>query len=203
MILFIFGAGASFDSDPERAPSRERATSDDHRPPLAPGLFNPNNKIGREIVEAYPQAAALLMRLREATRRDEDVEEALEQIAVGEPNYPSTQRQLLALRAYLADLLTEVPSKWANECQGLTNYVRLLEETDRWSAKVHPARDVPIASITFNYDSMLEAAVRSVFGTPMRSMAEYISDPRFRVYKPHGSVTWEQSAQWNESSRKT
>jgi hypothetical protein len=200
MILFIFGAGASFDSDPERASSLRNDTADDHRPPLAPGLFNPSNRVGREIVEKYPQAAALLMRLRDATRRKEDVEEALELVAVGERSYPGTQRQLVAFRAYLADLLTEIPTQWLNECQGLTNYVRLLEETDRWSAKLWPGRDAPIACVTFNYDSMLEAGVRSVFGAPLRTLPEYISDPRFRLYKPHGSVTWEQSAHWNESS---
>jgi hypothetical protein len=117
MLMFVFGAGASYDSDPERRPRvAEAIDGHDYRPPLAAGLFAPNNQFGKETVAAFPRAASLLMDLRQATRRGDDVEEVLEQIALGAEAYPSTAIQLLAVRAYLARLMNEVPARWIEEC---------------------------------------------------------------------------------------
>ncbi|RNL78909.1 SIR2 family protein [Nocardioides marmorisolisilvae] len=196
MLMFVFGAGASYDSDPERTPLMH--PSEDHRPPLATDLFAPASAVGQEIVKRYPQAGALIMRLREATRQKQDVEEVLQTIAGGEESYPRTKQQLVALSAYLADLITDVPARWADECQGLTNYVRALEEADRWNQAVHS--DEPIVCITFNYDSLLEAAAESVFGVRLNSLDSYVSNADFRIYKPHGSVTWQQAAVWDDSN---
>ncbi|MGZ4487681.1 MAG: SIR2 family protein, partial [Nocardioides sp.] len=52
---------------------------------------------------------------------------------------------------------------------------------------------------TFNYDSMLEQAVRSVFGLHLSDMDKYATHQRIHIYKPHGSVTWRQEAGWDMS----
>jgi SIR2-like domain len=203
MLMFVFGAGASYDSDPDRWESNPQHDMGefDFRPPLAPGLFDPSNWMGKEVVAEFPRAASLLMRLRLATREGQDVEEVLEQVALTVDSYPETATQLLALRAYLAQLLDRVPQKWAEECQGLTNYVLALEQADRWNRVTHPAGGEPVMCVTFNYDSLLELAVHSVFGHPINHIDMYVQHPQIHVYKPHGSVSWRQSATWDHPPR--
>lgn len=199
MLMFVFGAGASFDSDPEVRPGGSAPVDgDDFRPPLAAGLFAPNNEVGKAAISEFPRAGSLLMRLRQATRRGEDIEEALETIAANADAYPGSAAQLLAFRAYLARLLDIVPSRWVDECQGLTNYVPALEQADRWNKALNPRAQVPVACVTFNYDTILERAVQSVFGYSLDSMESYTDHPDIHVLKPHGSVTWRQSATWNQ-----
>lgn len=198
--MFVFGAGASFDSDPERRPGEVEVQIDEEfRPPLAAGLFTPASRIGREAIAAFPRAASLLMRLRQATRQELDVEEVLEQIAGGEDIYPATAIELLAFRAYLARLMDEVPTSWRDECQGLTNYVLALSEADRWNAAVHGEERDPVACVSFNYDTLLEDAVHRVFGLRVNDMDRYVSHPHVHVLKPHGAVHWRLPAHWNVS----
>lgn len=197
MLMFVFGAGASYDSDPDRPTDEEPLDDFDFRPPLAAGLFAPNNRIGKEAIAAFPRSAPLMMRLREATRQGEDIEEVLEQIAVGSDVYPGTATQLLAFRAYLAQLMSQVPDEWADECQGLTNYVLTLEQADRWNQALHGSTE-PVICVTFNYDSLLERAVRSVFGHRINHIDQYASHPLVHVFKPHGSVNWQRAATWDQ-----
>lgn len=202
MLMFVFGAGASFDSDPARRLGDPdlHPIDTEHRPPLAAGLFDPSSRRGKEVVAAFPRAASLIMQLRQATAQGLDVEEVLEQIKLAEDTYPETATQLLAFRAYLARLMDEVPAEWVEECQGLTNYVLALAQADRWNVEVRGgALETPIGCVTFNYDSMLEQAVRSVFGLHLNDMDKYATHQRIHVYKPHGSVTWRRESQWDMS----
>jgi hypothetical protein len=90
MLMFVFGAGASFDSDPARRPGDPELTYQEreHRPPLAAGLFSPESLEGQAAIAAFPRAASLIMQLRQATAQGLDVEEVLEQIASDE-DYPT------------------------------------------------------------------------------------------------------------------
>lgn len=196
MLMFIFGAGASFDSDPERRDPRERVAGYNFRPPLASGLFQPDNDAGREAIAEFPRVGDLIMALREATRAGSDVEEVLETVQARSAVYPETATVLLAFRAYLARVMSQVPSKWVKECQGLTNYVRVLSQTDRWNKISHSERQA-IGCVTFNYDRLLEDAAEGVFGHQVRSMESFVSRPDVHIFKPHGSVTWQQAATWN------
>jgi hypothetical protein len=198
MLMFVFGAGASFDSDPARRPNSKLSLIErEHRPPLAAGLFDPDSYRGKDVVAAFPRAASLIMQLRQATAQGLDVEEFLEQVKLGEDRYSETATQLLALRAYLARLLSEVPAQWTEECQGLTNYVLALAHADRWNVALHGhSVDQPVGCVTFNYDSLLEDAVRRVFGLDIDDIDRYTTHPRVHIYKPHGSVTWRLSADW-------
>lgn len=202
MLMFVFGAGASYDSDPTRLPSNDDPDhypfETQYRPPLAKGLFQPLSEHGRAAITAFPRAASLIMELRHATAQGRDVEEVLEQIQLGETAYPETATQLLAFRAYLARLLTRVPDEWVHECQGLTNYVLALAQADRWNVTVHAEQpSQAIACVTFNYDTLLEQAIRSVFGHDINDINDYSNHRRVHIHKPHGSVDWRRAAQWN------
>lgn len=110
MLMFVFGAGASYDSNPARLPGEaDSSTEEQYRPPLATGLFSPRSDVAAAAIAAFPRAAPLIMRLREATSRGLDVEQVLEQLQAEEQRYPSTANQLLALRSYLAQLMTRGP----------------------------------------------------------------------------------------------
>lgn len=200
MLMFVFGAGASYDSDSHRLVRELREDDDfynEYRPPLATGIFEPRNRYAKEAAAAFKRATPLLMRLRNAAARGADVEEVLEQLQGDEERYSATASQLLALRAYLARLLATGPSEWSQECAGQTNYVLALDEAARWNEAVQePGTEHPVACVTFNYDALLEAACERVFGVPLYSIADFITDTRVRIYKPHGSVEWRQKALW-------
>lgn len=199
MLMFIFGAGASFDSDPMRRPDDPEVLEfeNEHRPPLAAGLFNPGSRKGKEDVALFPRARSLIMQLRQATAQGLDVEEVLEQVASDE-TYPNTAVQLLAFRGYLSHLLTDVPAEWLDECQGLTNYVAALEKAHRWNVAIHPESRDPFACVTFNYDALIEDAVQGVFGQDlMNDMNAYAGFDDVHVFKPHGSVSWRTPATWD------
>lgn len=200
MLMFVFGAGASYDSNPARLPGRAGPSSaEQYRPPLATGLFSPSSDVAEAAIAAFPRAAPLIMRLREATSRGLDVEQVLEQLQAEEERYSATGSQLLALRSYLAQLMTECPAKWGELCQGLTNYVLALDEAARWNAAT--SGDVePVGCVTFNYDTLLEDAVQRVFGWRIHTMETYAQHSAIHVFKPHGSVNWRQEARWHPGS---
>jgi hypothetical protein len=140
------------------------------------------------------------MRLREAANRGEDIEAVLEQLQAEEKAYPLASSHLLGLRAYLMQLLTNIAAEWSEECQGLTNYVLALDEAAKWRASISGSKPIPLMAVTFNYDTLLEAACSSVLGVNFLDLPDYVSGDLVRVYKPHGSVQWRQKARWNLAS---
>lgn len=193
MITFVFGAGASFDSDPARRPGRRIASGEEHRPPLAAGLFAPSSRLGKDALDNNERAISLVMDLAEAAALGQDIEEVLEGIA-GQDDYPATQSDLMAVRAYLAEITSTLPGAWLHECQGRTNYVRALKKAHRWNCATHGNGRSPIGCVTFNYDLMLEDAVAKVFGHRISSLDDHLTSSEVQVLKPHGSVTWRLSA---------
>lgn len=192
--MFVFGAGASFDSDPKRRPRPgQNSWEVENRPPLAKDLFSPEGMLGARAIESFPRARPLLMRLRDAAERGLDVEQELERFEAESESYPLAKVQSLALRGYLAELLSEVPTAWAQECQGRTNYVLALDEAARWSSRTGHR----VACVTFNYDTLLEDAATSVHGIKFVDTDSYTANDSLVVYKPHGSTTWRQSARWD------
>jgi hypothetical protein len=93
-------------------------------------------------------------------------------------------------------LLTDLGEEWSKECQGLTNYVLALDEAAKWSASISKGDVTPLMAVTFNYDTLLEAACSSVFGIDFLRLTDYATGDLVRVYKPHGSVHWRQKAHW-------
>jgi hypothetical protein len=96
MLLVIFGAGASYDSDPARPPE---TVKDDRRPPLADQLFDNREKFA-EALTYFPECKPIVPLLRGTG----EVEQRLEQLrdeAISAPPYPERLRQLAAVRGYL------------------------------------------------------------------------------------------------------
>lgn len=209
MLGVILGAGASYDSfedvpaprppDPE-PPVDMRSTGlaihgdrpdlglglDIERLPLANHLFD-----GREsfssVIEQYPQVRSIAARLKRTT----NLEAELDLIAEEGADDPQVGRQLVATRFYLRSVIALAQTSLANETHGVDNYHTLLDEIRKWQLQTGSE----VCLITFNYDTLLEdACVDSFaeFGQPIDLDWYMESHPKIRVYKPHGSITWEQ-----------
>jgi SIR2-like domain len=197
MLLIIVGAGASFDSDWRRPPGRlySQVTGDwqdlgiGWRPPLAKDLFD-EDRFGEHVAK-YPPSQGLMDQLRAAAPA---VEQELERIRDLSKDQEHLPRQLLAVRYYLRDLIASTVQKWNRaKPDEMTNFTRLLTRLEPW--RQQRAREqggqerVPI--VTFNYDTLLEDALTNFLGGfRLNAITDYVSDPRYKLFKLHGSVNW-------------
>src|SRR5205807_4395860 len=102
--MVVVGAGASYDSDPDRPPGTHAGGAypgQAYRPPLASGLFS---SVYQEWVHQYQQSQGLMTRLRAASPR---VEEELERIRDEAASHPTIRRQLAAVKYYLQGVIQE------------------------------------------------------------------------------------------------
>jgi hypothetical protein len=51
--------------------------------------------------------------------------------------------------------------------------------------------------MTFNYSDLPEQAVERIFGHHIAAFAHYLSQDLFRLYKPHGAITWAYKVLWH------
>jgi hypothetical protein len=69
VLLVVFGAGASYDSDPDHPPPAPAGghllTIENHRPPLANRLFD-NRPQFLTAMESFPECMPLIPRLRKS-----------------------------------------------------------------------------------------------------------------------------------------
>jgi hypothetical protein len=168
MLMVIFGAGASFDS----VPSIPIRPEDQYRPPLADRLFD-TRPIFKETMARFEKCQPVIPYLQD---RYAAVERVLEWLQEEAKNYAEGYRQLAAIRYYL--------HYWLEIAQGVTNYKTLLDQIERWRK---PGQEVCLA--TFNYDTMLEAALPTV-GVKIQRMDDYIANKHYKVIKLHGSINW-------------
>jgi hypothetical protein len=181
MLLVIFGAGASYDSDPGFPPGGQPSSNESARPPLARELFSP--RFGHHV-RALPAAAGLLPQLRKS---GDAVEQELEQIRADASRYEHLPRQLAALRCYIREVVAECDGAWWERADGLTNYSALMQWVERWRQD----RLEQICLVTFNYDTLLDKACRSILPVfPLNTVASYVSDTHYKLIKLHGSVDW-------------
>jgi hypothetical protein len=192
MLVVIFGAGASYDSDPRYPPPppdtmilRSPPLSiQQWRPPLAKGLFE--DRFG-DIAIDYPVCAGIIGHLRRAASRSTmSLEEALARARDEAAGYPQRAEELLALRYYLSDVLSKVSDNWAGVTHGVDNYADLLRTVDRWR-HVHQEE---VCLINFNYDLLLDRACQGILNIRLNSMESYTSNPGYKYIKVHGSVNW-------------
>jgi hypothetical protein len=190
-LVVIFGAGASFDSNPDLpAPG-----FDEDRPPLANNLFDMDRAATRGAADAFPRAAPALMAARAAVKAGATIEATLARLQAEAQDDPHAQSQLMALRFYLQRVLTQVPDAWDAKAVRQTSYVSMLDQLARWQR----ATESRLCLITFNYDLLLERACTIVYGHYFTGMDSYLNGPGFSLYKPHGSVDWAQPAAWSGS----
>jgi hypothetical protein len=190
-LVVIFGAGASFDSNPDVPVGG----FDEDRPPLANNLFDMDREATKAAAAAFPRAAPALMAARAAVKAGATIEGTLTRLQAEAEDDPHARSQLMALRFYLQRVLTQVPDAWDAKAVRQTTYVSMLDQLARWQRET----DRRLCLITFNYDLLLERACTIVYGHQFAGMDSYLSGPGFRLYKPHGSVDWAQPASWRGS----
>jgi hypothetical protein len=190
MLMVIFGAGASFDSDPSNPPTPDdfRSPADfvpnrsSYRLPLANQLFEKRNLFATTL-EKYPDSLAVAPKLRHLGNRQ--LEEVLEELQTEAARYRQGHRQLAAVRYYLHDMLWACGEEWLDEAHGVTNYRTLLDEINRFRKP-----DEIISLVTFNYDTLLESGLKDL-GFNIRQISDYVTqNPCYKVFKVHGSVNW-------------
>lgn len=185
MFLVIFGAGASYDSV---LPESVRTLPRNYplRPPLAKDLFDPTRPQFVEAAYEYHEGAGLIGEIRNLLRFGTGVEIALEryveEAAAGDPE---TIRGLLAIRYYIVRVIQECATDWSRRHGNVTNYRILFSQLERWRRRNNDKGLL----VTFNYDWLLEAALRSS-GRQLNQIQEYVSRDDYRLIKPHGSTLW-------------
>jgi hypothetical protein len=187
VLLVVFGAGASYDSDPDHPPPAPASAGiflsiEEHRPPLANRLFE-NRPQFLSTMDSFPECRPLIPRLRKSGVA---VEQELARLLAEASSYPERHRQLAAIRYYLRRALWDCENRWHAVHHGITNYVALLDEIERWRVESKEQ----VCFVTFNYDTMLEEAMGPVLRLGVRNMDSNPSWENYPLFKLHGSVNW-------------
>ena len=197
MLMVIFGAGASYDSSSTYTIGMTPPgygldqANDFHRLPLAKDLFA-NRPLFIEAIERFPQCKTIVPKLRSPAVLSGriSIETVLSETQEQATTYPRAMRELAAVRCYLHYAITHCESSWKEITKGITNYLVLLRELERF----HNHED-PVCLVTFNYDTLLEHALEYL-GYGIRSMEDYVDRAGpFKVFKLHGSVNWGQTVE--------
>jgi hypothetical protein len=187
MLMVIFGAGASYDSDVRRPVNGPRLPS---RPPLTEHLVGEHY---RQIANEYPASIAVIDYVQQNLAEDtpSSLETILGQYAARAENSFACRQALVAFRFYLCRVITNATDEWLRECHGLTIYLSLLNQLLEWQE----SSGERVQLITFNYDTLLEnAAARVIPDWQINSFGDYVSRPDWGLLKLHGSVSWSRVA---------
>ncbi len=176
MLMVVFGAGASYDAVPSRPPGLHSLKC---RMPLANELFDDRPEFVRSM-SAFPKCKPIIPYLQ----RNSSVEDELQRLQAEAEEYPERYRQLTAVRYYLQHMLHQCEYQWSLEASGITNYITLLDQIQRWCKG-----RCPVCLVTFNYDTMLETALPTI-GMEIRQLSDYINREEYKLIKVHGSINW-------------
>jgi len=113
------------------------------------------------------------------------LERILDRLQAEAASHPMRRSQLMAIRFYLRDLITVCRQNWMQLTSGITNYFSLLDQLQSWRER----SGKPVCIVTFNYDLLLEDALRTVGVDPL-TLQGYVAHPDWKIIKPHGSVNW-------------
>jgi hypothetical protein len=184
MLTIVFGAGASYDSNPGIPTSNNDGDQNyniNYRPPLAKDLFSDRFK---KIIISHPKAGSLYSRLRGSAP---NIEQELEKIYNESGSYPRTTKQLMSMRYYLKDVIVDSQNYWNNETSKVTTYKAFLNIVDHWQVQTN--EDVSL--ITFNYDTLLDDACKTELDMSFPNIDSYIENSTaYKLFKVHGSVDW-------------
>lgn len=195
MLMVIFGAGASFDSDPYRRPQKpdvRPAHEQSQRPPLACQLFDKREAF-TSARSRFPWMKPVVGRLREACKTNVEAElNAL--FHEGQVN-PRRPVQLAAIRYYLREAIYQCERRWYPQTHGETSYLSLLDRIEQ----ADPS-GAPVMLVTFNYDTLVERALETFNVAPMIRTDQDYSSGRFSLVKLHGSTNWARSVSGVDSN---
>jgi len=181
MLLIIFGAGASYDHHPNQ--------SSDSVMPMANGLIYDNLHNAGDAKNTWQGAVPIINILQEIENQNKqgfNIEEAL--FAILEENDENINAQLLSFLFYVHRVISSVESNIRRYENANTNYTRLLTKLQ----KTKVDRDMGIRIVSFNYDTLIEAACGQVYPTwVFNTYEDYLLGPGVRLYKPHGSLNWQ------------
>lgn len=174
MLLVIFGAGASYD-----------CADVQNRPPLAKDLVGPAFD---SIAVRFPECRAIVDRLRERMDGTTSLELELAELTTESRSKPERRRQLTAFSFYLRRVIEDVTTDVLRATSGYTRYLRLTNFLYDWQR----ASGEPIRIVTFNYDTILEDALETVFGgwDLGRGLSTFVERDDCRLHKLHGSIHW-------------
>jgi hypothetical protein len=182
MLMVIIGAGASYDSSPDK-PARP-GDGEAHRPPLADNLFL-DSGLRHTARLQFPIVHEIVPEL--LPRPGRSLEESLQRLQDESVKDPHRLRQLTAVRYYLQYLFRSLGPAWLNDIGSVTNYLALIGQI------IHHRRDDdpdPICLVTFNYDTLIEHALEMRVEMKINKMGDYVSDKNFKLFKLHGSENW-------------
>ncbi len=184
--MVVFGAGASYDSCPTHAAPLSEHHGDNYRDcrlPLGDNLFEERD-LFFAILERFPRALDVVPRLRHLPPKVH-VEQVMETLTKEGEKDSRRHRQLAAVRYYLQSAIGDCESHWERRAaHGVSNYKSLLDMIEH---RREP--DQTVCLVTFNYDTLLDAALPTV-GIELRSIADYIGSDSYKVIKVHGSINW-------------
>lgn len=180
MLMVIVGAGASYGCRPERAWQGEV------RPPLTVGLFADEEPFGR-ILGHYGAARGLVGRLRRRldAERPEPLEQLLAELSAPDRLSAERQRELMAIRLYLQQLMLHVTDRVRTTGGGVTFYDELVSVLSDWRHRSNQE----VAYMSFNYDLLLDQSIADQHGMALDTISSYTEDT-VKLFKPHGSANW-------------
>jgi hypothetical protein len=160
---------------------------------LAKDLFENRENFSRALTQ-YPYISSVVGRLRRLNRTGGSLEDNLEALKLEGANHQPTQWALNAMRFYLRDIIRECGQAWQSESRGSTHYAEMVRTLDIWRA----SHLEPILFVTFNYDTLLEEALRISLNVVLNrsdqhdsSLSTYVNGNDYRLIKLHGSIDWE------------
>jgi hypothetical protein len=184
MLMVIFGAGASYDSD-ERRPA-EQSPEAHGRPPLTEHLLDERHRV---TANRYPASLSVIDYVQQnlATDTPSSLETVLAQYAARCENSFPCRQALVAFRFYLCQVITEITGDWLTETRGLTVYLTLLNQLLEWQETSKER----VQLVTFNYDTLLEdAATRVLPEWTISQFGDYVTREDWGLLKLHGSIDW-------------
>lgn len=113
------------------------------------------------------------------------VESVLSELQAQAAHNQIRHSQLAAIRFYLQSMLRTLVENWNHHALGVTNYNSLIDRIEDWRCR---SGGREICLVTFNYDTLLEDALRPVHR--ILALSDYISHSYYKLIKLHGSVNW-------------
>ncbi len=181
MLLVVFGAGASHDCLPDGVPYG------DWQPPLTKHVFDLTRSNYATIAGRYVGSVGVMDQVSKGliANPKATLEGELARMMARSRTDNELEIGLLAVQFYLSHLFRDC-STGVLEARGrLTNYARFVRRLEEWRAD----HDEQTTYVTFNYDTLLDAALRE------RGSLEEWDDfvrPHRAYFKVHGSVDWAQ-----------